>query len=89
MTPDAGEGVVVAVQITAVVGVIPEIQRHAWHGGGADQFADFIDHGLACIIEGIYRCAQHPALHLAEIHGQRRVTADEGACKVCTSRHGG
>jgi hypothetical protein len=82
VAPDAGVHVEVALAVAAVFRVVPEHERHRGHGRAADQFADFVDQRLARVVEGLDPGAEAAALHLAQIHRQRRHAADEAAGEV-------
>jgi hypothetical protein len=53
----------------------------------ADQFAHFVDDGLALLVPGLDRAAEQAALHLAGDQGQLAVAADEGAGEIRAARN--
>src|SRR4029079_8440934 len=53
VTPDAGIGVEVALEIAPVVRVVPEVERHRGHRLLADQLADLVDEAAPVLVPGL------------------------------------
>src|SRR5260370_22927646 len=62
MPPDTGIHIKIAIEVTFVLWIIPEEQRHRGHWLGDDQFPHFINQRFAVIIERFYFGAKRAAL---------------------------
>ncbi|MCY1302384.1 hypothetical protein D9M69_724050 [compost metagenome] len=57
VAPHLRVSVVVTVQVTLAAFIVPEVQRHARHRPGADQFTDLVDQRLSGVVKGLHRGA--------------------------------
>src|SRR6185437_4716271 len=85
MPPDARKRLEIALTVTLVVGIVPEVDWHGWHRLGDNQFAYFILDGLARLIEGINSATQAATLNFSRAHRQNWASGDEPRADICSA----
>ena len=89
LTPDIRETPEVGGLITSVIRVIPEAERHAGKGPGADQFALFARRRPLAPSADFDGHPQPPALDLAAAHGAIRIAEHKTTDDIGAARDGG
>src|SRR5260370_39383612 len=69
--PDTGIHIKIAIEVTFVLWIIPEEQRHRGHWLGDDQFPHFINQRVAVIIERFYFGAKRAALNFPSAYREQ------------------
>src|SRR5215218_8318500 len=85
VTPHAGIYVEVALPVTLPFLIVPEVDRHGWHGLGDDELPDLVYLGVSLLIEGLDLCPQGAGLELPRADRQERDPADERRAHVCAT----
>ncbi len=89
VAPDIVKAGEIGVVIFLAIGIIPE---HDGHGGkrlGANQFALFLFHRMAVVIQHIHGHAEHRPLDFAAPDAGQRIAADEAAADIGAAGNGG
>src|SRR5207249_8911143 len=80
--PDAGKLLEIAIEVATVARIVPEAQRHRWHGLGDHELADLVNNTLAARVVGLDRDPERGGLDLACPYRERRHASDEPGAAI-------